>query len=138
MNILDGILNFLQFINDNWTIIVVIIGLIIALIAKIKNYFSKSNEEKIEIAKRQIEQIMLRLVTEAEIDYEEWSKAGSIKRSKVIEEIFLKYPVLSKTIEQDELIIWLDAVIDKSLEIMKEIIAKNIDDIVESDEETIN
>lgn len=138
MNILNGIQNFLQFINDNWTTIVVIVGLIIAIVTKIKDYLGKSNEEKIEIAKRQIEQIMLRLVTDAEIDYEEWSKAGSIKRSQVIEEVFLKYPILSKTIKQDELIMWLDTVIDSSLETMNGIIAENIDDVVESVEKTMN
>ena len=51
MNILIGIQNFLQIINDNWTTIIVIIGLIVAIVKKAKDYLSKSDEEKIEIAK---------------------------------------------------------------------------------------
>ena len=43
MNILHGIQNFLQFINDNWTCIVVIIGLLISLYKKIENYLEKSS-----------------------------------------------------------------------------------------------
>ena len=38
MNVLDGIQNFLQFINDHWTNITVIFGLCIALAKKIECY----------------------------------------------------------------------------------------------------
>ena len=44
---LHGIQNFLQLINDNWTTIIVIIGLLIGLFKKIQGYLSKSDEEKI-------------------------------------------------------------------------------------------
>lgn len=125
MDILTGLKNFLQWINDNWTSIVIIIGLTIAIATKAKEYFSKSNEEKIEIAKKQIEQIILKLVTDAEVDYEEWVEAGSIKRSQVIEELFLNYPVLSKVTNQDELIDWIDMIIDEALDIMRDVFEKN-------------
>ena len=49
---LNGIQNFLQFINNNWTTIVVIISLIIAIGKKAYDYFTKSDEEKIEVAKK--------------------------------------------------------------------------------------
>ena len=139
MNILNGIQNFLQFINDNWTSIIVIIGLLISIIRKVMNYLKKSDDEKIEIAKKQIQETMLRLITEAEIDYQEWVKAGSIKRSQVIEEIFLMYPVLSKVANQEELIAWIDDVIDESLETMREIFAKNSEQNIDtSEKETAN
>lgn len=125
MSILNGIQNFLQFINDNWTTIIVIIGLLIAIVRKAKSFFSKSDEEKIAIAKKQIQEIMLKLITEAEVDYQEWTKAGSIKRSQVIEQIFLMYPVLSKVANQEALIIWIDTVIDESLKTMRDIFAEN-------------
>ena len=47
MSILDGVKNFLEFVNENWTTIVVIIGLIIAIAKKGVAFFSKSDEEKI-------------------------------------------------------------------------------------------
>ena len=132
MNVLDGIQNFLLFINDNWTNIFVIIGLMISIVIKAKNFFSKSNDEKIAIAKKQIEEIMLRLVTDAEYNYQEWEKAGAVKRSQVIEEIFLTYPILSKVTNQEELISWIDEVIDESLETMRDIISNQ-----DIDEETV-
>lgn len=125
MNILTGIQNFLGIVNENWTTIMVIIGLVITVSKKAKDYFSKSDEEKIAIAKKQIQEAMLRMITEAEISYEEWNKAGSIKRSQVIEEIFANYPVLSKVVNQDELIEWIDLEIDNALVTLREVIKEN-------------
>lgn len=125
MEVLNGIKNFLQFINNNWTLIIIIIGLIITIYEKIKKYIKTSNKEKIDIAKEQIKEVILKLVSDAEVDYEEWNKAGSIKRSQVIEQIFSKYPILSKEMNQEELISWIDNVIDESLNTLRDIINKN-------------
>lgn len=125
MNILNGVQNFLQLINNNWTTIMVIIGLAIAVGKKIKDFVSKSDDEKIVIAKAQIQETILKMVTEAEIDYEEWNKAGSIKRSQVIAQIYAEYPILSKVVDQNNLIEWIDATIDASLETLREIVANN-------------
>lgn len=125
MNILTGIQNFLQIINDNWTTIIVIIGLIVAIVKKVKDYFSKSDKEKIEIAKKQISEIILKKISDAEKDYEEWNKAGSIKRSQVIGQIYRDYPILEKVMSQDELIAWIDTEIDNALPTLREIWKQN-------------
>lgn len=125
MVVLNGIKNFLELIEENWTVIVVIIGLAIAIAKKVKDYLGKSDEEKIEIAKQQIQEIILKLISDAEVDYEEWKKAGSIKRSQVIEEIFIEYPILSKAVDQEELIKWIDEIIDEALVTLREIVAEN-------------
>lgn len=125
MDILDGIKNFLQLINDNWVTITVIIGLSLGIYKKVKDYFNKSDEEKIEIAKKQISQIMLKKISDAEKDYEEWNKAGSIKRSQVIEQIYRDYPILEKVMSQDELIAWIDTEIDNALPTLREIWKQN-------------
>ena len=125
MDMLNGIKNFLQFIEANWTNLIVIVGLSISLSRKVKAYFSKSNDEKIEIAKAQINQTMLKLVTEAEVDYLEWQSAGCVKRSQVIDKIFTMYPILSTVTNQEELIVWIDEEIDEALKTMREIFAVN-------------
>lgn len=122
---LNGIQNFLQFINDNWTSIVVIISLIIAIVQKAKSYFSKSKEEKIATAKAQIKEVILKLITDAEVDYETWNKAGSIKRAQVIQKIFSDYPVLAKVADQEELTKWIDTTIDEALKELRKIVAIN-------------
>ena len=125
MSILDGIRNFLELVNENWTTIIVIIGLVIAITKKSIAYFSKSDEEKIAIAKKQIQETMLKLITDAEENYDEWKQAGYIKRAQVIDELFANYPILSKVANLEDLIKWIDDVIDESLITLREIVENN-------------
>ncbi len=125
MNVLNGIQNFLQIINDNWTTILVIIGLALALWKKIESYSKLSTDKKIEIAKKQISENILKLITQAEKDYAEWEKAGSIKRSEVISEIYKEYPILAKVVNQEELVKWIDEQIDNALPTLRDIIKQN-------------
>lgn len=125
MNILNGIKNFLSLINDNWTTILVIVGLALALWKKIESYSKLSTEKKIEIAKQQISENILKLITQAEKDYAEWEKAGSIKRSEVISEIYKEYPILAKVVNQEELVKWIDEQIDNALPTLRDIIKQN-------------
>lgn len=133
MIILNGIKNFLTFVNDNWVMITTVIGLALAIGQKVKEYLDKSNEEKIAIAKAQINEVMLRLVTEAECDYYEWLKAGEIKRAQVIDQIFAMYPVLSTVTNQEEVIGWIDEAIDNALKTMRKIFEENRNAESESD-----
>ena len=128
MNILNGIQKFLELINDNWTTTMVILGLAAAIAQKAKNYLAKSDDEKIAIAKMQIRETILKLVAEAEMDYEEWNVAGSIKRAQVINQIYEQYPVLSKIVDQPELVAWIDKQIDDALDTLRYIIKENQDD----------
>lgn len=125
MVILDGITKFLTFVNDNWVYITTVIGLAIAVGNKVRDYLNKSNEEKIEIAKAQINEVMLMLVTEAECDWREWQKCGEVKRSQVIDQVFAMYPILSRVTNQEEIIAWIDESIDNALKTMRKIFEEN-------------
>ena len=122
---LNGVYNFLSFVDAHWTMICAIFVLVVAIGKKAKDFFSKSQEEQIAIAKAQIKEIMLRLVTEAECDYYEWIKSGEIKRAQVIDEIFAMYPILSKVTNQAEIIAWIDEAIDEALKTMRKIFEEN-------------
>lgn len=122
---LTGIQNFLQFINDNWTAIIIIIALGLSIALKIKNLFTKGKNGQIEIAKAQIKQIILKLITDAEIDYNDLAKSGSIKRAQVIQQIYADYPILAKVTDQETLIAWIDAEINNSLKELRKIVAEN-------------
>ena len=106
---MKSIQNFLIFLDTNWVTICVIAGLIVSLITKIKSYIGKTDEEKMAIAKKQIQQTMLKMITEAEINYDAWNEAGSIKRSQVI------------------VIAWIDDEINNSLKTLREIVKSNKD-----------
>lgn len=132
MDILNGIKNFLSFINDNWTTILVIVGLALALWKKIESYSKLSTDKKIETAKKQISENILKLITQAEKDYAEWEKAGSIKRSEVISEIYKEYQILAKVVNQEELVKWIDEQIDNALPTLRDIIKENEKDTLDA------
>lgn len=123
--ILTGLKNFLELINQNWTLITVVMGLGLLAFRKIETYLSLSEQKKINLALEQIRVTALKMVTNAEIEYDEWVKAGSIKRSEVIDCIFEKYPILSKVTDQESLIKKIDDIIDEALVTMREVIEEN-------------
>ena len=125
MIILNGIENFLAFVNEHWTEILVIIGLALAVWKRIETYWQKTDEEKIQIAKEQLRETILKFVTQAEEDYDDWVKAGAVKRAQVIDVIFQKYPILNRVTDQDALIKEIDNLIDKALDELREILSKN-------------
>ena len=122
---LNGVKNFLQMINDNWTTILVITGSVVAIVKKTKDWMAKSEEEKIAIAKEQISNTVLKMISDAEKNWEQYSKAGSIKRSEVIDMIYTKYPILSKVTNQDEVIAFIDDAIDNALKTLREVVEQN-------------
>lgn len=125
MDALVGLKNFLSIINDNWTLIIVIIGLLIALGRKLKSFVSLSNDEKIVIAKKQVSASILKRITDAEQDYNNWVKAGEIKRSQVIMKIFEDYPILNNITNQEEVIEWIDLEIKNALKTLRTIMEEN-------------
>lgn len=133
---LNGVYNFLSFLNENWTMICSIVVMVLAIVKKTVEFFNKSKEEceaiaqaeiekQVEIAKAQINEVMLRLVTEAEKDYLQWMSAGDIKRSQVINEVFEMYPVLSQVTNQEEIIKFIDDAIKEALKKMRKIFEQN-------------
>ena len=122
---MEGLQKFLQLLNDNWTSILVCIGLVIGIVKKTQDYMSKSQDEKIEIAKKQIQTTILKMISDAEVDWQEWSKAGSIKRAQVIKQIYDEYPILSKVVDQKALTEWIDEQIDSALDTLREIVKTN-------------
>lgn len=122
---MEGLQKFLQLLNDNWTSILVCIGLVIGIVKKTQDYMSKSQGEKIEIAKKQIQTTILKMISDAEVDWQEWSKAGSIKRAQVIKQIYEEYPILSKVVDQKALTEWIDEQIDSALDTLREIVKTN-------------
>lgn len=123
--ILHGIKNFLQLINDNWPLIIAILGLVFGLFKKIYGFFTKSEEERIAIAKEQIRSTVLKMITDAEEEYADYVKAGEIKRSQVIQKIYNDFPILARVQDQTELVAWIDEQIDNALKVLRKIIEEN-------------
>ena len=122
---MDAMTKFLNFLYTNWTGIITCILLILGMTKKTMDFFKKSKQDQLDIAKKQIKETILKLVAEAENDYSYMIAAGKIKRSQVIEKIIVMYPALSKVIDQEEIIVFIDECIDDALDILRDVIEKN-------------
>lgn len=134
---MKAIMNFLSYLNENWTMIVAIATLLFAICLRAKKAFDrwitmtdaerqKETEEQIEKAKVAIANYILSFVAQAEVD---WSASGMgpIKRAQVIEKIYKEYPILLEVVDQQELMRFIDEHIDLALEIVREKIRKEVD-----------
>lgn len=129
---MEAITRLLTWVYDNWTAIIAIIGLVYVIYLKAKktwnDWQNKTDEEKqaeldkqIEVAKKMLAEFILSLVADAEIAWkDEGSQLGAIKRSQVIAEAFAQFPVLSYVTDQEELIAYIDELIDKALVTVRE------------------
>ena len=122
---LNGIVNFLMFINNNWVTIVVLVGLVVGIVQKVMAFIKNKEDAKVEIAKAQAKETILHMVEQAESEYIDWNKAGQIKRSEVIGKIYKEYPILSRVVDQEQMIAWIDEAIDNSLVTLRAVLKEN-------------
>lgn len=117
--------NILNFLNENWTFIVILISLAIKIYCSVTDFLKKSKKEQQEAAWAELSNIMLSLVSNAE---QEWgSKTGEIKRAEVIKQIFEKYPVLSTLSTENDVLKRIDIMIDDALTQMRDIFKEKED-----------
>ena len=118
---MQSIINLLHFLNDSWSMIIIIIGLGITLYKKVRSYMKLSTQQKVDIAWQQIEKSILKIVSDAELEWKEFKKAGQIKRSNVINTIYKDYPILNKVADQKEVINKIDELINIALKEVVEV-----------------
>lgn len=119
---MTSINKFLEFLDENWVFIIIILSTIFGIYQKIRIYQKLSKEEKEKELKSQVDRV-IKIVSEiileklivAESDYIEYKKMGTVKRSKVLNEIYEQYPILKEYIDQDYVIKKLDEIIDEGL-----------------------
>lgn len=101
-----------EFICENWFVIVVAIAVVIYTVEKT---LMLSQEERIAMAKYIIAVSIDAIVAEAEEKFADYEKSGQLKRSYVIQTIYTKHPEFGRTVEQEELIEWIDKLIEDSV-----------------------
>lgn len=128
---MEGIMNLLSWINENWASLVTVIVIVLVILSKARTFYfdwkNKTEEEKqeelnkaIKNAKIAIANNILSYVSDAEVNWSAWIKMGDIKRSEVIKQLYIDYPILLQVVNQDELIQFIDECINKALEIVRE------------------
>lgn len=122
---MEAIKNTITLIQENWTNILIVISFVIVAAKKVIEYIKMSKEERVEAALKIIKSELLKIMADAEIEWEEYKKSGEIKKSQVITEIYNKFPFLKDYIDQDELIQRITEMIDEEKEKMDKIINNN-------------
>lgn len=134
---MTSLVNLANFIKENWASVTLVIGVAVALYFKIKQEIEKykkmSEAEKEAEIQKQIDKVrailadqVLALVATAEIEFsEEGSKLGPVKRSEVIRKIYVQYPVLAHVVDQEELLVYIDKLIDEALETVRKTVRRS-------------
>ena len=124
---MTSIKNLLNFLNENWSQIIIILALIFTVYKKYQSFSKMSQKEKVDTAILIVSQIILEKLAAAEDEWVKYKKTGTIKRSKVINEIYEQYPVLKTYADQDYIINKIDEFIDEGLKNLEKTI-KDIKD----------
>ncbi len=128
---MKGLQNLLNLINEHWTEIVGIIIVLYSIYLKAKKTYAdwkakseaekeadikKAQEKAIASARQALGTQILKMVAKAEVDWNDaGSKLGEIKRSQVIAEIYKQYPILETVADQQELLAYIDDLINEAL-----------------------
>lgn len=124
---MTSLTNLLNFLEENWSHIIIFIAIAFT-IYKRWQYFSKlSEKEKVDVAITIVSQIILEKLACAEDEWSKYKKTGTIKRSKVINEIYEQYPILKTYADQEYIINKIDDFIDEGLKNLEKTI-KDIKD----------
>lgn len=118
----EGLQNTLKIFTDNWSNILIIFSILLIAVRKVKEYIKMSKEEQVEAALKIIKEELLKLMSDAEIEWEEFKKSGEIKKSQVITEIYSRFPFLKEYIDQEELIRRISLMIEEEKSKMDKII----------------
>ena len=145
---MKNFIELLQWIYDNWATIATVAVLIYGIYKKaeksIKDWRNKTEEEKqkaideatkkaIDYARNALGDYILALVAKAEIDWkEQGDKLGDIKRAQVIAEVYAKYPVLEQVADKEELLAYIDQLINDALKIVRDKIRKEAEELKNS------
>jgi hypothetical protein len=128
---MTAIVNLLTLINDNWATIITIIGLSILLGKKVKEYMALSEHDRVNIALKAVRTQLLEIMSEAEIAWDNYKKTGEIKKSKVFQVVYDKFPILKEYCDQDMIISEIEKMIDDLKPQMDKIINKIDEEIKE-------
>ena len=113
--VVEKIITMLEFVNNNWGLFMIILALIFSIYVKVKGFIKLTPEQKIDIAKKAIKENILAYISDSEKTWLDYKKTGQVKRSEVISKIYNDYPILKEYINQEELIEFIDSLIDESL-----------------------
>lgn len=118
----DIVNNVVNSLSNSLPTIIIVIAIIIGVVRKVIQYSKMTKEERVNAALKVIKEELLKLMSDAEIEWEDYKKSGELKKSQVLKEIYSQFPFLATYIDQDTLVNKLYELIDNEMENMNKII----------------
>ena len=114
--------NVVNSLSNSLPTIIIVIAIIIGVVRMVIKYSKMTKEERVNTALKVIKEELLKLMSDAEIEWEDYKKSGELKKSQVLKEIYSQFPFLATYIDQDTLVNKLYELIDNEMENMNKII----------------
>ena len=114
--------NVVNSLSNSLPTIIIVIAIIIGAARMVIQYSKMTKEERVNTALKVIKEELLKLMSDAEIEWEDYKKSGELKKSQVLKEIYSQFPFLATYIDQDTLVNKLYELIDNEMENMNKII----------------
>lgn len=118
----DVVNNIVNSLSNSLPTIIIVIAIIIGAVRTAIQYSKMTKEERVNAALKVIKEELLKLMSDAEIEWEDYKKSGELKKSQVLKEIYSQFPFLATYIDQDTLVNKLYELIDNEMENMNKII----------------
>lgn len=118
----DIVNNVVNSLSNSLPTIIIVIAIIIGVVRMVIQYSKMTKEERVNAALKVIKEELLKLMSDAEIEWEDYKKSGELKKSQVLKEIYSQFPFLVTYIDQDTLVNKLYELIDNEMENMNKII----------------
>ncbi len=118
----DVVNNIVNSLSNSLPTIIIVIAIVIGAVRTAIQYSKMTKEEKVNAALKVIKEELLKLMSDAEIEWEDYKKSGELKKSQVLKEIYSQFPFLATYIDQDTLVNKLYELIDNEMENMNKII----------------
>lgn len=114
--------NVVNSLSNSLPTIIIVLAIIIGVVRMVIQYSKMTKEERVNAALKVIKEELLKLMSDAEIEWEDYKKSGELKKSQVLKEIYSQFPFLATYIDQDTLVNKLYELIDNEMENMNKII----------------
>lgn len=119
---MNGLTNTLNFIQENWSNVLLILTAVITVICRIVSISKLSKTQKVEAILTIVKSELLKFMSEAEIDWKEYEKSGLLKKSDVITKIYDKFPLLKEYLDQETLIKRISDMIELGMQEMNKVV----------------
>ena len=122
-------MSFVKFMVENWSSVVVVICVFILIYFKVKSFLKLSKEDQKKAILSVVKKYILNLMADAELNWEDYKKAGKAKSAEVIDNIYKQFPELVTLADQEAVLATIQSFIEANMEELRKIMESKKEEI---------